>query len=107
MRDPHLEDQIVLMLLGELGEAARGEVEVHLGRCDSCRALLEEERRLIESLGERSPSGPPDDLLRRCRRELTGALGIRDSGSAVRAGLVHYNDQADVDRLLAAVAELA
>jgi len=39
--------------------------------------------------------------------ELTGALGIRDAGSAVRAGLVHYNDRSDVDRLLAAVAELA
>ncbi|MHB8312999.1 MAG: cysteine desulfurase-like protein [Candidatus Dormibacteria bacterium] len=39
--------------------------------------------------------------------EVTGALGIRDSGSAVRAGLVHYNDGSDVDRLLAAVAELA
>jgi cysteine desulfurase family protein (TIGR01976 family) len=39
--------------------------------------------------------------------ELTGALGIRDSGSAVRAGLVHYNDASDVNRLLASVAELA
>lgn len=39
--------------------------------------------------------------------ELTGALGIRDSGGAVRAGLVHYNDQDDVERLLTAVAELA
>lgn len=39
--------------------------------------------------------------------ELTGVLGIRDTGSAVRAGLVHYNDRSDVDRLLAAVAELA
>jgi cysteine desulfurase family protein (TIGR01976 family) len=39
--------------------------------------------------------------------ELTGVLGIRDAGSAVRAGLVHYNDAAEVDRLLAAVAELA
>jgi len=39
--------------------------------------------------------------------ELAGALGLRDSGGAVRAGLVHYNDEADVDRLLAAVAELA
>jgi cysteine desulfurase family protein (TIGR01976 family) len=38
--------------------------------------------------------------------ELTGALGIRDAGSAVRAGLVHYNDRSDVDRLLAAVADL-
>jgi cysteine desulfurase family protein (TIGR01976 family) len=38
--------------------------------------------------------------------ELTGVLGIRDSGSAVRAGLVHYNDHDDVERLLTAVAEL-
>lgn len=39
--------------------------------------------------------------------ELTGALGIRETGSAVRAGLVHYNDATEVDRLLTAVAELA
>jgi cysteine desulfurase family protein (TIGR01976 family) len=38
--------------------------------------------------------------------ELAGTLGLRDSGGAVRAGLVHYNDRSDVDRLLAAVAEL-
>jgi cysteine desulfurase family protein (TIGR01976 family) len=38
--------------------------------------------------------------------EPTGALGIRDTGSAVRAGLVHYNDRAEVDRLLEGVAEL-
>jgi len=38
--------------------------------------------------------------------ELTGALAIRDAGSAVRAGLVHYNDRSDVDRLLEGVAEL-
>jgi cysteine desulfurase family protein (TIGR01976 family) len=38
--------------------------------------------------------------------ELTGALGIRESGGAVRAGVVHYNDRQDVDRLLEAVAEL-
>jgi len=39
--------------------------------------------------------------------ELTGALGIRDTGGAVRAGLVHYNDRSEVDRFLAAVGELA
>jgi cysteine desulfurase family protein (TIGR01976 family) len=37
--------------------------------------------------------------------ELCGVLGLRPAG-AVRAGLVHYNDASDVDRLLAAVAEL-
>jgi cysteine desulfurase family protein (TIGR01976 family) len=39
--------------------------------------------------------------------ELAGVLGLRASGGAVRAGLVHYNDESDVDRLLAAVAGLA
>src|SRR5712691_143781 len=39
--------------------------------------------------------------------ELTGVLGIRESGCAVRAGLVHYNDDSDVARLLEAVADLA
>jgi selenocysteine lyase/cysteine desulfurase len=38
--------------------------------------------------------------------ELTSAIGIRASGGAVRAGLVHYNDRSDVDRLLEALAEL-
>jgi cysteine desulfurase family protein (TIGR01976 family) len=37
--------------------------------------------------------------------ELCGVLGLRPDG-AVRAGLVHYNDASDVDRLLTAVAEL-
>ena len=38
--------------------------------------------------------------------ELAGVLGLRESGGAVRAGLVHYNDEADVDRLLAAAADM-
>jgi cysteine desulfurase family protein (TIGR01976 family) len=38
--------------------------------------------------------------------ELAGVLGIRETGSAVRAGLVHYNDESDVSRLIGAVAEL-
>ncbi len=39
--------------------------------------------------------------------ELAGALGLRDSGGAVRAGIVHYNDSSDADKLLSAVAELS
>jgi cysteine desulfurase family protein (TIGR01976 family) len=38
--------------------------------------------------------------------ELTKLLGVRDSGGGVRAGLVHYNDSSDVDRLLEAVDDL-
>jgi len=38
--------------------------------------------------------------------EVTGALGIRDSGSAVRASLSHYSNDADVDRFLTVLADL-
>jgi cysteine desulfurase family protein (TIGR01976 family) len=38
--------------------------------------------------------------------EVTAALGIRDSGSAVRASVHHYTDEADVARLLEALAAL-
>ena len=38
--------------------------------------------------------------------EVTAALGIRDTGSAIRASLAHYSDDTDVDRLLGALAEL-
>jgi selenocysteine lyase/cysteine desulfurase len=39
--------------------------------------------------------------------EVTKVLGIRDNGCAVRAGLVHYNNRDDVDRLLDAVGDLS
>ena len=62
----------------------------------------------------------PDEVAAHCARaginvwsghnyawELAGLLGIRDSGSAVRAGIVHYSDTSDVDRLLGALASIA
>jgi cysteine desulfurase family protein (TIGR01976 family) len=38
--------------------------------------------------------------------EVTGALGVRDSGGAIRAGLNHYTLRWELDRLLDAVTEL-
>jgi cysteine desulfurase family protein (TIGR01976 family) len=38
--------------------------------------------------------------------ELAGLLGIRDSGSAVRAGMSCYSNEIDVDRLLEVLADL-
>ncbi len=61
----------------------------------------------------------PDDVAQHCAKaevnvwsghnyawELAGLLGIRDSGSAVRASLSCYSSAEDVDRLLVAVAGL-
>jgi cysteine desulfurase family protein (TIGR01976 family) len=39
--------------------------------------------------------------------ELMQRFGLRDSGGAIRASIVLYNDQDDVDRLLEAVADIA
>jgi cysteine desulfurase family protein (TIGR01976 family) len=39
--------------------------------------------------------------------ELMGRYGLRDSGGAVRASIVLYNDEDDVDRLLDALAEIS
>ena len=39
--------------------------------------------------------------------EVVDQLGLADSGGVVRAGISRYVEQPDVDRLLAAVAELA
>jgi selenocysteine lyase/cysteine desulfurase len=39
-------------------------------------------------------------------RELVGALGLTERGGVVRASIVRYNDESDIDRLLEAVAEL-
>ena len=38
--------------------------------------------------------------------ELCQVLGLQSEG-AVRAGIVHYNDDSDVDRLLSGVTEMA
>jgi len=38
---------------------------------------------------------------------ITRSLGIEDSGGTVRAGITHYNTRHDVERLLAAVREMA
>jgi cysteine desulfurase family protein (TIGR01976 family) len=61
----------------------------------------------------------PTDVAEQCARarinvwsghnyawELAGLLGIRDSGSAVRAGMSCYTDASDVDRLLEALHDL-
>ena len=37
--------------------------------------------------------------------ELMRALGLADGGGAVRAGLVHYNTEHEVDRLLEALSD--
>jgi cysteine desulfurase family protein (TIGR01976 family) len=101
------EDQLAAVLLGGLG--AMPHVTIH-GAPRSRTATV------YFTVAGRTPRQVAERLAERRINvwdghnyawELTGALGIRDAGSAIRAGLVHYNDRSDVDRLLAAAAELA
>jgi cysteine desulfurase family protein (TIGR01976 family) len=101
------EDQLAAVLLGGLG--AMPHVTIH-GAPRSRTATV------YFTVAGRTPRQVAERLAERRINvwdghnyawELAGVLGIRDAGSAIRAGLVHYNDRSDVDRLLAAVAELA
>ncbi len=67
-------------------------------------------------LGEHAPSAISKGLARRgisvwdgdnYAYELMRRFGMHESGGAVRASIVLYNDEADVDRLLEALAEIA
>jgi cysteine desulfurase family protein (TIGR01976 family) len=61
-------------------------------------------RQVAEELGRRNIAVWDGDNY---AYELMRRFGLRDSGGAVRASLVLYNDAADVDRLLEGVADLA
>jgi hypothetical protein len=65
---------LLLDLYGEVAADQRGALEVHLGACDECRLAAAGERRLHGILGERVAEEPSDELLDRCRRDLSLAL---------------------------------
>jgi selenocysteine lyase/cysteine desulfurase len=70
----------------------------------------------VFNVGERAPLAVAEELARRriavwsgdnyaC--ELIDALGLRDRGGVVRAGIVRHTNAADVDALIAAIGEIA
>lgn len=65
---------LLLDLYGEIATEERRILEVHLGACDECRLAAAGERRLHAILGERIAEEPSDELLDRCRRDLSLAL---------------------------------
>lgn len=81
-----LEDLAILYVLGELEEAERAAVELHAGQCQSCAAILQREKQLLEALSahrETGDSGSTSEfLLAQCRSELSEAL---DDAEADRA----------------------
>ena len=65
---------LLLDLYGENPADERRVLDAHLGACDECRLAAAGERRLHAILGERIADEPSDELLNRCRRDLSLAL---------------------------------
>ena len=67
-------ERIILMICGELDDAALRELEAHLAECSACAAVLEEERAMADLARGARDEGPSDALLRRCREDLHRSL---------------------------------
>lgn len=65
---------LLLDLYGEIPADERRALDSHLDGCDECRLAAAGERRLHAILAERFADEPSDDLLARCRRDLSLAL---------------------------------
>lgn len=83
---------LLLLQHDELDASERRDLEEHLRACEACGAALSEEHRLHAFLAETAPAAP-EDLLERCRRDLSAAL----SRGAVPAA--HRADAAPVPSL--------
>lgn len=111
-------------LLDSMSAVAEHEAELLRRLVDGIGAMAHVRRfgapaRLAPTVWFRVADLTPDEVAQRCASaginvwsghnyawELAGLLGIRDSGSAVRASLSCYSTAEDVDRLLTVLAEL-
>jgi len=71
-------DNLPLLLYGELSFDEEERVEEHLGSCESCRAVLEQQRGLQEAF-DKLELRPSMDLLTRNRMELRQRLAVASS----------------------------
>jgi hypothetical protein len=67
-------ERIILMICGELDDAALRELEAHLAECSACSAVLEEERAMADLARGDPDEAPSATLLQRCREDLHRAL---------------------------------
>lgn len=67
------------LIEGQLVEARRIEVEVHLGKCDGCQAYLAQIRQTIAALRTLARA---DDLARTRERALAAFRELRGGGAA-------------------------
>ena len=72
---------ILLLIYGELADAEKREVGRHVEECLPCGLALAEERRLQSILSQRAPAEPSEDLVARCRADLSAALRAETTSS--------------------------
>lgn len=73
-----VEPLLMLHACGELEGAEGAAVEEHLAACESCRAALDAERKLVALVAAGQPAEPDAFQLTICRNELTDALDLAD-----------------------------
>jgi hypothetical protein len=95
------ESTISLYLYGELGEEETEALEEHLENCATCSEVLEEEKRFVARLNERSKVPASESMLAECRHDLMRAV-YRDetvAGGSLVAALSRW--RAGLPRALA------
>ena len=75
-------EEVPDLLDGEPAADRRAALEEHRTVCRACAELLEDERSLRDLLAATSSTGPSEEFLDRCRRDLSAALA-RESGASV------------------------
>ncbi len=68
------EEQIVLLVCGELEEAAASDLDAHFSACEGCAVFFEEQKRLHEAFLLNAGPEPSPAFLAECRTELDAAL---------------------------------
>jgi hypothetical protein len=70
MTHEEYKELIQLMVLGELGDEERGDLETHLGECRECQREFQEMKSLMTLVGDKRATEPTDRMLREARRNL-------------------------------------
>lgn len=84
MKHDAYKEWILLLVVGELGDGERRELDAHLSVCASCRDALEETKAYVARMGEAAETGLSDETLQNARHDLRRTLGKAHGGAELR-----------------------
>jgi len=76
-----------LFLYDELNEQERASLEAHMEQCAECRTELHHLKHAVDSIGDRQPAEPTDQLLNKAREQLHLALRSVDQKASMWSSL--------------------